>query len=348
MKSAVTRPTLPCPPEAIDDFLSEPSPAVTGLLERSSGPILVLGAGGKMGLHLSLMLRKALAPLGRAADVLAVSRFSTLRDSEDFARHGIRTLAVDLCDEAALAALPDAPTVFFLAGVKFGTAAAPELLRRVNVELPRRVGERFQAARIVAFSTGCVYPFVAPETGGATESTAPAPVGDYALSCLGREEAFADVARRHGTRVTLIRLNYSVEFRYGILTDIARRVFRGETVDVTTGHVNAIWQRDALDHVIRALDLAAAPAAPVNVTGVGILSVRRIAARFGELLGRPAAITGAEAPTAWLNDASALHRRLGAPPTSIEQMQSWIAAWLLAGGGDWGKPTGFERRDGNF
>jgi len=232
--------------------------------------------------------------------------------------------------------------------VKFGTAAAPELLRRVNVELPRRVGERFRSARIVAFSTGCVYPFVAPETGGATEATPPAPVGDYALSCLGREESFAEVARRHGTRVALIRLNYSVEFRYGILTDIARRVFRGEPVDVTTGHVNAIWQRDALDHVIRTLDLAAAPAAPVNVTGPGILAVRHLAARFGELLGRPAVITGTEAATAWLNDASALHRRLGAPPTSVEQMQRWIAAWLLAGGGDWGKPTGFERRDGNF
>ena len=179
----------------------------------------MLGAGGKMGLHLSLMLRKALAPLGRAGDVLAVSRFRTLRDCEDFARHGISTLSADLCDDAALAALPDAPTVFFLAGVKFGTAAAPELLRRVNVDLPRRVGERFPSARIVAFSTGCVYPFVAPATGGATESTPPAPVGDYALSCLGREESFAAVARRHGTPVALIRLNYSVEFRYGILTD---------------------------------------------------------------------------------------------------------------------------------
>jgi nucleoside-diphosphate-sugar epimerase len=348
MMSAAHLPMLPCPPEAIDDFLSEPGPEATALLGRTAGPILVLGAGGKMGLHLSLMLRKALAPLGRAGDVRAVSRFSTLRDREDFVRHGITTLAADLCDDAALAALPDAPTVFFLAGVKFGTAAAPELLRRVNVELPRRVGERFRSARIVAFSTGCVYPFVAPETGGATEATPPAPVGDYALSCLGREESFAEVARRHGTRVALIRLNYSVEFRYGILTDIARRVFRGEPVDVTTGHVNAIWQRDALDHVIRTLDLAAAPAAPVNVTGPGILAVRHLAARFGELLGRPAVITGTEAATAWLNDASALHRRLGAPPTSVEQMQRWIAAWLLAGGGDWGKPTGFERRDGNF
>ena len=339
---------LPCAPEDIDSFLSEPTPAVGAVLARAPGRVLVLGAGGKMGLHLSVMLRRALAPLGRADDVLAVSRFRTLRDREDFTRLGVATLAADLEDEAQLAALPEATTVFFLAGVKFGTAASPELLRRVNVELPRRVGERFRAARIAAFSTGCVYPFVNPADGGATETTPPAPVGDYALSCLGREESFADVSRRHGTRVALIRLNYSVEFRYGLLVDIARRVLRGEPVDVTTGHVNVIWQRDALDHVIRALDLAATPPAPVNITGAGILTVRELAERFGELLGKAVRFTGQEAPTAWLNNAAAAHRRFGAPPTSVLQMQRWIAAWLLAGGGDWGKPTGFERRDGNF
>ncbi|MFM9080755.1 MAG: NAD-dependent epimerase/dehydratase family protein [Opitutaceae bacterium] len=339
---------LPCAPEDIDSFLSEPSPAVTAVLARAPGRVLVLGAGGKMGLHLSVMLQRALGALGRTDDLLAVSRFRTLRDREDFTRHGVATLAADLEDDAQLAALPEAATVFFLAGVKFGTAAAPERLRRVNVELPRRVGERFRHARIVAFSTGCVYPFVTAASGGATEETPPAPVGDYALSCLGREESFADVSRRHGTRVALIRLNYSVEFRYGLLVDIARRVFEGEPVDVTTGHVNVIWQRDAVDHVIRALDLTATPPAPVNITGADILPVRKLAEGFGELLGRPARFTGIEAPTAWLNNAAAAHRRFGAPPTSVGHMQRWIAAWLLAGGGNWGKPTGFESRDGHF
>lgn len=348
MPPAEADPGLPCAPEEIDSFLSEPTPAVAEVLARAPGRVLVLGAGGKMGLHLSVMLRRTLASLGRADDVVAVSRFRTLRDREDFTRHGVATLAADLEDEAQLAALPEAATVFFLAGVKFGTAAAPELLRRVNVELPRQVGERFRSARIVAFSTGCVYPFVTAASGGATEETPPAPVGDYALSCLGREESFADVSRRHGTRVALIRLNYSVEFRYGLLVDIARRVFQGEPVDVTTGHVNVIWQRDAVDHVIRALDFATTPPAPVNITGADTLAVRKLAENFGELLGRPVRFTGAEAPTAWLNNAAASHRRFGKPPTSVEQMQRWIAAWLVGGGGNWGKPTGFESRDGNF
>ena len=348
MPPAEADPGLPCAPEEIDSFLSESSTAVTAVLARAPGRVLVLGAGGKMGLHLSVMLQRALASLGRADDLVAVSRFRTLRDREDFTRQGVATLAADLEDEDQLAALPEAATVFFLAGVKFGTAAAAELLRRVNVELPRRVGERFRSARIVAFSTGCVYPFVTPASGGATEETPPAPVGDYALSCLGREDSFADVSRRHGTRVALIRLNYSVEFRYGLLVDIARRVFQGEPVDVTTGHVNVIWQRDAVEHVIRALDLAATPPSPVNITGAETLPVRKLAEDFGKLLGRPVRFTGAEAATAWLNNAAASHRRFGKPPTSVEQMQRWIAAWLVAGGGNWGKPTGFESRDGNF
>lgn len=341
-------PELPCAPEEADAFLGAPAPELAAALAGVPGRVLVLGAGGKMGLHLCLLLRGALRPLGREADLLAVSRFTTLRDRADFARHGLATRAADLADPAAVAALPDAGAVFFLAGVKFGTAAAPELLQRMNVEVPRLVAARFARARIVAFSTGCVYPFVAPASGGATEATPPAPPGDYARSCLGREEAFAEGARRHGTPVTLLRLNYAVEFRYGVLADIAGRVLREEPVDVTTGHVNVIWQRDALVHTVRALELAAAPAVPLNVTGPGILRVRDLARDFGRLLGREPRLGGTEAPTAWLNDAGTAHRRFGVPPTDLATMQRWVAAWLLRGGGTWGKPTGFERRDGRF
>jgi len=348
VKNATAPVGLPCPADGVDVFLSQPSPEATAVLARAPGPVLVLGAGGKLGLHLSLMLQRALAALGRPADLTAVSRFQTLHDRSDFDRHGITTQAADLCDPAALAALPEAPTVFFLAGVKFGTSAAPELLHRVNVELPRLVAERFHRARIVAFSTGCVYPFMRPDSGGATEATPPAPVGDYAASCLAREVAFADVSLRRGTRVALIRLNYSVEFRYGLLGDIAQKVLRGEPVDLTTGYVNVIWQRDALDHTIRALELVGSPAVPVNLTGAAILSVRALAMRFGEILGRPATFTGREADTAWLNNAAASHRRFGVPPTSVEDMQQWIAAWLRSDGPTWGKPTGFEQRSGQF
>jgi nucleoside-diphosphate-sugar epimerase len=348
VKTATDANGLPCSVGSVDEFLSQPSPEAATVLAGTTGPVLVLGAGGKLGLHLSMMLQRALVSLGRPTDLTAVSRFTTLHDRSDFERHGIATRAVDLCDPAALAALPDTPTVFFLAGVKFGTSSAPELLRRVNAELPRLVAERFSRSRIVAFSTGCVYPFMRPDSGGASEATPPEPVGDYAASCLAREVAFAGVSRKQGTRVALIRLNYSVEFRYGLLVDIAQKVLHGQAVDVTTGYVNVIWQRDALDHTIRSLELVASPAVPVNITGPAILSVRKLAARFGELLERPVTFTGREADTAWLNNAAESHRRFGLPPTSVDDMQRWIAAWLRSDGQTWGKPTGFEQRTGQF
>jgi nucleoside-diphosphate-sugar epimerase len=313
------------------------------------GPVVVLGAGGKMGLHLSLMLRKAAIAAGQAGRrVIAVSRFSTLRDRDSFARAGIDTIACDLSVPANVDALPDAPTVFFLAGVKFGTAASPLLLERMNVTVPRLAATRYRHSRIVAFSTGCVYPFAPVGTRGCDESVTPAPVGDYARSCLLREQAFAAMSRDAGTPVVLIRLNYAVEFRYGVLVDIATKVRDGLPVDVTTGHVNVIWQTDALAHIIRAASLATSPAVPLNITGAGVHRVRDIAAAFGELFKIPPLITGNEAPTAWLNDASHSHRLFGAPPTSPATMRQWIASWLASNGHTWDKPTGFEKRDGKF
>jgi nucleoside-diphosphate-sugar epimerase len=339
---------LPCAPDEIDEFLSRPTAGVIDVLARTRGRILVLGAGGKIGLHLCAMLQRGLDQLGRTERVVGVSRFTTLRDREDFSAFGVETMACDLSDARAVAALPDAENVFFLAGVKFGTAADPALLRQMNVEMPRIVAARFARSRIAAFSTGCVYPFVSPESGGATEDTSLAPVGDYALSCAQREAVFAEQSRRAGTPVALIRLNYSVEFRYGVLTDIATKVWSGVPVDVATGHVNVIWQRDAVAHSIAALELATDLAVPINLTGAATLSVRELAERLGILLGREVTITGREAPTAWLNNAKRAHRVFGAPETSIETMLSWVAAWVAQGGETWGKPTGFEKRDGRF
>lgn len=342
------RAALPCAPGEVDAFLGRPTPRVVEVVSRATGPFLILGAGGKIGLHLGVMLRQALAQLGRQDRVLAVSRFSTLRDQAAFAAHGIETLPCDLGDPASLARLPEAPTVFFLAGVKFGTATDPGLLHAINVEMPRRVAERFSRSRIVAFSSGCVYPFVTPASGGAREDTPPSPVGDYAASCVAREQAFIHVAATHRTPVALIRLNYSTEFRYGLLVDIAQTVLSGRPVDVTTGHVNVIWQTDAVAHAIQALEIVGAPAVPINVTGEQILSVRELARRFGTALGRPVQIAGQEADTAWLNDAAHSHRLFGRPLTSVDQMIAWISAWLLQNGETWGKPTGFEKRDGRF
>ncbi len=343
-----TRSSLPCPPGAVDDFIGEPTARVIEVLARTPGPFLVLGAGGKIGLHLALMLRRALDRLGRSDRVIAVSRFRTLRDRTAFDSRGVESFACDLTDPAGLAALPDAPTVFFLAGVKFGTASAPGLLHALNVDLPQRVAARFRRSRIVAYSSGCVYPFVPVASGGATEQTPPAPVGDYAASCLAREHAFAGAAADQGNPVALIRLNYSVEFRYGLLVDLAQRVLAREPVDVTMGHVNVIWQTDAVAHSIQALEFAGSPAAPINLTGADTLSVRDLVHRFGAIADVPVELTGTEAGTAWLNNAALSHRLFGAPPTSVDTMMHWIVAWLRSGGDTWGKPTGFERRDGRY
>ena len=339
---------LPCVSHEIDDFIGRPTPRVLEVVGRAAGPFMVLGAGGKIGLHLSIMLRRSLDQLGRKDRVIAVSRFSTLRDRAAFEQRGIETLPCDLGNTDSLNQLPDVPTVFFLAGVKFGTATAPGLLHATNVEMPHRVAEKFARSRIIAFSSGCVYPFVTPGSGGAREDTPPSPVGEYAASCLAREQAFTTVGAEHGTPVALIRLNYSVEFRYGLLVDIAQMVLAGRPVDVTTGYVNVIWQTDAVAHTIQSLELAGSPAVPINVTGPETLSVRDLAQRFGVALGRPVEISGTEAATAWLNNASHSHRLFGRPLTSVDQMIQWISEWLRQGGETWGKPTGFEKRDGRF
>lgn len=348
LKTALGRPFLPCLAAEIDDFLSQPTAEVREVLARTPETILVLGAGGKIGLHLSVMIRRALDSLRRTDRVVAVSRFRMLRQREDFERRGVITHPCDLADPHSLAKLPDAPTIFFLAGAKFGTADSPDLLRKMNVEMPKSVVERFPEARFVVFSTGCVYPFVSPESGGATEDTPPAPVGDYAVSCLERERVFAAASQRRGNPMALIRLNYSNEFRYGVLVDIAQRVLQGKPIDVTMGHVNVIWQTDAISHVIRALDIARSPAVPINITGPDTLAVRSLACRFGKLLGGTVRTTGTEAETVWLSSAAWAHRLFGPPATSPETMMAWIAAWLSEGGKTWGKSTGFERRDGRF
>jgi len=345
---ALAQPELPCGAEAVDEFLSRPVPVALSVLERMPGPVLVLGAGGKIGLHLSAMIRRGFTALGRKDRVVAVSRFSTLRGREDFAAFDVETIPCDLTDPQALARLPDAPTVFFLAGVKFGTADSPELLRRYNAEMPQLVADRFARSRIVAFSSGCVYPFMSAASGGATEATPPGPNGPYAASCLERETAFAEASRRQGTPVALIRLNYAVEFRYGVLVDIAEKVLRGAVIDLTTGYVNVIWQHDAVVHTIQALDVAGSPAAPLNVTGAAVLPVRELATRFGGLFGCPVRFSGAEADTAWLNNAACSHRLFGPPPTSLDRMMRWVAAWLLRRGATWKKSTGYDRRDGRF
>lgn len=303
-----------------------------------------------MGLHLCLMLQRGFEALGKSATqrVIAVSRFGSAETRAKFQSHGIGTISADLSESDNLAALPDAANVFFLAGVKFGTSHEPGLLEKMNVQMPRAVADRFRESRIVALSTGCVYSFVAPESGGSTEEDAPDPVGDYAISCLGREQAFQNAGNQWETPTALIRLNYAIDLRYGVLVDIAQKVLAGRPVDVSMGFVNVIWQGDALGHTIQALPHASAPPFVLNVTGPGILRVRALAEKFGERFGKAALIEGEEQPTAWLNDASKAHEMFGTPEIGIEEMVEWIATWLEGGGETLGKPTHFETRDGKY
>lgn len=341
-------PSLPCAPGDVDDFLSRPPPPVVAALQRMHGDWTVLGAGGKMGLHLCLMLHRALREGGSSAKVTAVSRFRSIHDRRLFEEAGVATRTCDLCNPADLARLDPTENMVFMAGAKFGTAGQPDLLHRMNVEMPALVADHFHRSRITAFSTGCVYPFVPVNSRGSSEDSEPAPAGDYARSCLGRETAFRRACETHRSRLALIRLNYSVEFRYGVLVDIATKVLNGEPVDLRSGHVNVIWQRDAVAQTLLAHEYADTTPFVLNITGREVLRVRDLAERFGHCFGRAPVFQSTEESTAWLSDASRACGLFGPPETTEDQMISWIAAWLQDGGAIHGKPTGFEKRDGNF
>ncbi len=332
----------------LEEALSAPSSALLAALRTTPGDILVLGAAGKMGPTLARMAARALDAIGGGDRVIAASRFSSPAAEQALREAGIRTVKCDLLDRRAVDALPDAPNVIFMAGQKFGTRDAPSSTWAHNVVLPSIAAERYAGARIVAFSTGNVYALSPATAGGARESDAPAPVGEYAMSCLGRERVFEDASTRRGTRVAIVRLNYAVDLRYGVLVDIATRVLRDEAIDVHMGHVNVVWQGDANDWALRCLAHAATPPFVVNVTGRETLAVRALAARFGELLGRSPVLVGSEAHDALLSNATLAHVMFGPPSVATEALIERVAEWVAAGNPLLGKPTHFEERTGAF
>jgi nucleoside-diphosphate-sugar epimerase len=334
--------------DELEERLSRPSPEVIDALRRAAGDVIVLGAGGKMGPSLSAMLRRAADALGDGRSVMAVSRFSSPDVAERLERYGIRVVRAELGDRAAIARLPDAANVIYMAGQKFGTRDLPSLTWAVNTLIPAMVAERYAASRIVAFSTGNVYPLT-PATGrGSREGDALTPIGEYANSCVGRERVLEHVSRTHGTPIAIIRLNYAVDLRYGVLVDIAHRVLSGQPVRVDMGFVNVIWQGDANAQSIRALTSAGSPPVAINVTGPDRLSVREAAQRLGDLLGATPILEGAEAPDALLSDTTFAQSLFGPPTISTDVLLQWVASWVAHGGTRLGKPTKFEVRDGRF
>lgn len=332
----------------LDRMISEPDESVIASVAATPGDFVVLGAGGKMGLHLCQMLRRSLSKLGRHDQVYAVSRFSTADAIRRFLDDDIRTFVADLSDPAVYSQLPASPNVFFLAGVKFGTASSHELLDRMNVQTPRLVAQHYRSSRLVALSTGCVYSFTTPKSGGSTESSPTDPPGEYAASCLGREREFINASKHYGTPCTLVRLNYSVEFRYGVLVDIAEKIFHGRSINVDTGYANVIWQGDAILQIIRCLEIIQSPPTIINITGCDILKIRDIAYRFATIFGKQAEIEGNEASTAWLSNNARSVALFGKPPTSVDTMIHRIAQWVTSGGETLGKPTHFENREGAY
>ncbi|MYV97933.1 epimerase [Streptomyces sp. SID3343] len=332
---------------ALEELLATPSAGLIADLAKLRGDLVVLGAGGKMGPSLCRLARRGLDAAGRSqARVYAVSRWSDAAAAKALEADGVRTVAFDLMDGDP-AELPDADNVVFMVGAKFGSAGAPEHAWAVNAALPDRIARRYPTARIAAFSTGNVYPLVAAGSGGSVESDPVGPVGEYAMSCLGRERVFTYAATARDTPVALIRLNYAVDLRYGVLADIGAAVYAGEPVDVTTGQANVVWQGYANEVALRSLRHAAAPFT-VNLTGPETASVRRIAALFGESFGREATVVGTESGSALLSDASRCHELFGYPDVPLRTLVAWQAEWIRRGHPLSGKATKFQVRDGKF
>ncbi len=334
--------------EQLEDLLSEPSDAAVRAMGQLEGDVIVLGVGGKMGPTLARMALRASELAGVKRRVIGVSRFSNAAEESKLRGWGVDTIRCDLLDPSQLDALPDAPNVVYMAGMKFGSTGQEAMTWAMNAYLPGMVCNKYRRSRIVAFSTGNVYGLVPVSGGGSREGDVLNPVGDYAMSCVGRERIFEHFSRTLAIPVSIIRLNYACELRYGVLVDLARRVFDGQTIDVSMGHMNVIWQADANAMALASFAQASSPPFVVNVTGLERLSVRQVCEAFARRFGKRVKFSGSEAPDALLSNARLAHQLYGAPRVGVEQMIDWIAHWVEAGGGTLGKPTHFEVRDGKF
>jgi nucleoside-diphosphate-sugar epimerase len=333
----------------LDALLSAPRERTVRALRSLSGDIVVLGAGGKMGPTLAITARKALDAGGfPERRVIAVSRFSSPDVARALQAANVEVVRADLLDRSETSRVPAAANVIFMAGQKFGTHSAPERTWMMNVVLPAICADRYADARIVAFSTGNVYPLVSVRSGGAREADAVGPVGEYAASCVGRERVFGYYAFERGTRVAIMRLNYAIDPRYGVLTDLATSILSDVPIPLQMGYVNVVWQGDANCAALELLTHASSPATTINVTGPAALSVRELAMQLGRRLGRQPRFTGAEADTALLSNTERMQQMLGAPEMPLDTMLDLVAEWVGGGKPVLEKPTHFEARDGIF
>lgn len=328
--------------------LSDPDEGVVRALGALDGDLILLGAGGKMGYGLSLMALRAFQMAGKSNRVIAVSRFNSSDVAEQLRLEGITTISCDLLDVDAVRLLPEAANVVSLVGQKFGTSLHPAQTWATNTIAPANIAQRYCDSQIVVLSSGNVYPLTSVTSSGASESTALSPVGEYGQTAVGRERIFEHFSQTHGTPMTLIRLNYANEPRYGVLVDIALKVRQGEPIDVTMGHVNAVWATDVNRVVYKCFELSNSPPAVINVAGPQVLKVRDLALAFGEAFGMDPVIIGHEAETALLSDASKCWQQFGGPEATTDYMIRRIASWIMEGYPTWDLPTGFQVRSGAF
>lgn len=334
--------------DELEEVLSRPTEADAAALAALEGDLLVLGVSGKMGPSLIRLARRACEKAGVSKRIIGAARFSNPGIREPLEKEGMETVACDLLDRAAVDKLPDCPNVLFMAGQKFGTQGNQPLTWAINSYAPGVVADRFRDSRIVSFSTGNVYPFTPVTSGGPVESHPTEPIGEYAQSALARERIFQYFSSCNGTAVTILRLNYAIDLRYGVLRDIAEKVLARKPVSLVMGHVNVIWQRDANSAALRSFTHCSSPAFVLNLTGAATLSTRRLAEQFGEYWGIEPVFEGVESETALLSNAARCRELLDPETVSIDQMITWTAHWVEHGGRGLGKPTHFEERQGSF
>ena len=334
---------------ALEEHLSQPSNGTIDALGRLSGDILLLGAGGKMGPSLARMARRASKSAGVDRRVIAVSRFRDPAVKSALESFGVETIQGDLLEDAFVSSLPTCENVLFMIGQKFGTSGKESATWVTNAYLPGVVCQKYVGSRIVCFSTGNVYGLVAiDKQRGSAESDAPQPIGEYAMSCLGRERVFEYFSAETQTPVVIMRLNYATELRYGVLVDLAKQVYGAEPISLATGYFNVIWQADACCMALCSFEHASSPPCYLNVTGPELVSCRDVCQRFGKLLNKKVRFRDKETDTALLSDARRAFELFGPPRVTLGQMTSWIADWIASGGETWDKPTHFEVRDGKF
>jgi nucleoside-diphosphate-sugar epimerase len=334
--------------ELLEQELLKPSDALIADMKALRGDIILLGVAGKMGPSMARLARQATEMAGVKRRIIGVSRFSDPSMQAELESDGIETVAADLLNEEHLASLPDAPNILYLAGNKFGTTGKESFTWAMNAYLPGRVAERYRNSRIVAFSTGNVYPFSPVTHGGVSEDQPTGPVGEYGQSCLGRERVFQYFSAKYNIPTLIYRLNYAIDLRYGVLLEVAKAVAEGRPIDLTTGFVNVIWQGDANEIAIRALHHCEVPAKILNVTGPETLSIRWLAEQFGVLMGKAPEFVNEPQSTALLSNASLAHQLFGYPRVTIRQMIALTASWVQQGGKTLNKPTHFQERAGKF